>query len=71
MAVALLTLLSLTLLASKVGAWRAPSPPKYVELYFTQQVDHFNYEVPDTFLERYLLSGEYSKLVHASVCRYL
>ena len=36
----------------------APSPPKYVELYTEQVVDHFNYELQDTFMERFFLSGE-------------
>ena len=36
----------------------APSPPKYAELYTEQMVDHFNYELQDTFMERYFLSGE-------------
>ena len=36
----------------------APSPPKYVELYLEQEVDHFNFELQDTFMERYFLSGK-------------
>ena len=47
------TLGSLILLARA-----APSPPKYVELYTEQVVDHFNYELQDTFMERYFLSGK-------------
>ena len=34
-----------------------PTPPKYTELYIEQVVDHFNYELQDTFMERYFLSG--------------
>lgn len=37
----------------------APSPPKYQELYTEQVVDHFNYELQDTFMERFFLSGRY------------
>ena len=37
---------------------RAPSPPPHSELYTEQQVDHFNYELQDTFMERYFLSGK-------------
>ena len=62
----LLTLLFLTSLAGKGAAWRDPSPPKYVEMYYEQQVDHFNYEVKDTFMERYLLSGELGAIVTCS-----
>lgn len=39
----------------------APSPPKYVELYLEQEVDHFNFELQDTFMERYFLSDVYWK----------
>ena len=35
----------------------APSPPKYVELYTEQVVDHFGYQLKDTFMQRYFLSG--------------
>ena len=49
----LVAISSLTLLVRA-----APSPPKYVELYTEQMVDHFNYELQDTFMERYFLSGE-------------
>lgn len=41
----------------------ASSPPKYVELYTEQVVDHFNYELQDTFMERFFLSGEFHLLL--------
>jgi dipeptidyl-peptidase-2 len=43
------------------AAHGAPSPPKYVELYTEQVVDHFNYELQDTFMERLFLSDVYWK----------
>ncbi|CAI8053025.1 Lysosomal Pro-X carboxypeptidase [Geodia barretti] len=52
----LVAISSLTLLVRA-----APSPPKYVELYTEQMVDHFNYELQDTFMERYFLSNVYWK----------
>ena len=42
----------------------APSPPRYVEKYIEQAVDHFNYELHDTFSERYFLSSK----LRASKC---
>lgn len=43
--------------ALSLAAEGAPSPPKYDELYIEQKVDHFNFELQDTFLERFFLSG--------------
>lgn len=40
----------------------APTPPKYVERFIVQAVDHFNYELQDSFMERYLLSGKFTLL---------
>ena len=45
---------------------RAPSPPKYVEMYMEQAVDHFNYELQDTFMERYFLSSKVNDRSRAS-----
>lgn len=54
--VCLLGLLSLFSLTAEAGA---PSPPKYDVLYIEQKVDHFNFELHDTFMERYFLSGKF------------
>ena len=32
-------------------------PPAYSEKYINQYVDHFNYEIEDTYNERYFVSG--------------
>ena len=53
--VCLLGLLGLFLLTAE----GAPSPPKYDVLYIEQKVDHFNFELQDTFMERYFLSGKF------------
>ena len=57
----LLSALSLLCFAVAEGrAWEgAPTPPNYKEFYIEQEVDHFNYEIQDTFMERYLLAGEH------------
>lgn len=52
---AFVCLLALLLLDGALGT---SSPPKYVEKYTEQSVDHFNFEVHDTFLERYFLSSK-------------
>ena len=48
----------LALLVFTDVAQGAPSPPRYVEKYIEQAVDHFNYELHDTFSERYFLSSK-------------
>lgn len=45
--------------ALSLTAEGAPSPPKYDVLYIEQNVDHFNFELQDTFMERYFLSGQF------------
>ena len=57
-----LTLLCLAAVGTRLCALCSngdnPTPPKYKELYIEQEVDHFNYKVQDTYMERFLLSGE-------------
>jgi hypothetical protein len=52
------TIVCLLALLALDEAQGAPSPPKYVEMYTEQAVDHFNFEFHDTFLERYFLSSK-------------
>ena len=66
----LLSALSLLCFAVAEGrAWEgAPTPPNYKELYIEQEVDHFNYEIQHTFMERYLLAGEHSAATAVRPC---
>jgi len=71
MAAEKIVLLALSLLYFAVAegrAWEAPSPPNYTELYIEQEVDHFNYEIQDTFMARYLLAGELSAATAVRSC---
>ena len=66
-----IVLLALSLLCFAVAeerAWEAPTPPNYKELYIEQEVDHFNYEIQHTFMERYLLAGEHSAATAVRPC---